>query len=132
MLARFNRMTAAVLSGVTASLLVAASATAAQDKPFVVYGEPNLYNVIHVPYGDLNLSASTDRKVLKSRVGAAVRDVCDFDAVGIVVSYRACATSAWNEARPQIDRAISRAEQLSQSGQSSVAAGAMTISIRSR
>ena len=36
MLTRFNRKTVAVLSGVTASLLAAAPASAGQDKPVVV------------------------------------------------------------------------------------------------
>lgn len=133
MLSRFARISAAVLSGVTASLLVGAATTqAAQDRPVVVYGELQQANIERVPYGDLNLAAAADRKRLFSRVGSAVRNVCNFDAVGIASDYRTCAGLAWKDARPQIDEALVRAEQLASNGQSSIAAGAITISTRSR
>ena len=132
MLSRFARVSAAVLSGVTASLLVTvATSAAAQERPVVVYAEPN-YNIERVPYGDLNLSASMDRKALYGRVGDAVRNVCDFDATGVVSDYRLCSAGAWKGARPQIDKAIAKAEQLALNGQSSFAAGAITISVRAR
>lgn len=133
MLSRFVRISAAVLSGVTASLLVGATTTqAAQSSPVVVYGEPQQVNTERVPYGDLNLAASADRGTLFSRVGSAVRNVCNFDTVGITSDYRTCAGLAWKDARAQIYSALARAEQLASSGQPSVAAGAITISARSR
>lgn len=132
MLSRFMRISAAVLSGVTASLLVGATTTQAQDRPVVVYGESQQINTERVPYGDLNLAASADRKMLYGRVGRAVRNVCNFDAVGIASDYRTCAGLAWKDARPQIDAALARAERLALSGRTSVAAGAITISARSR
>ena len=131
MLARFNRKTAAVLSGVTVSLLLSVPATA-QQRPVVVYGEQDQANIERVPYGDLNLSASADRKRLYARVGSAVRNVCDFDAAAIVGDYRACSTAAWKDARPQIAEALDRAGQVALSGQPAGAAGALTISVRSR
>ena len=60
MLSRYARMTAAVLSGVTASLLVGATTTqAAQSEPVVVYAEP-LENVRteRVSYADLQLATA--------------------------------------------------------------------------
>lgn len=133
MLSRFARISAAVLSGVTASLLVGAATTqAAQETPVVVYGESQEFNTERVPYGDLNLAASADRKALYSRVGSAVRNVCNFDSVGIASDYRACATISWKDARPQIDAALSRADGLAANGQSTVAAGAITVSARLR
>jgi UrcA family protein len=133
MLSRFARISAAVLSGVTASLLVGAATTqAAQSGPVVVYGEPQQFNTEHVPYSDLNLAASADRKTLFGRVGSAVRNVCNFDAIGIASDYRTCAGLAWKDARPQIDAALAKADQLALNGQPSVAAGAITISTRSR
>jgi UrcA family protein len=133
MLSHFARISAAVLSGVTASLLVGTTTTqAAQDRPVVVYGEPQRVNVEHVPYGDLNLVASADRKTLFSRVGSAVRNVCDFDAIGVASDYRACAGLAWKDARPQIDAALAQADRLALNGQSPIAAGAITISARLR
>ncbi|HET9399222.1 MAG TPA: UrcA family protein [Sphingomicrobium sp.] len=133
MLSRNARITAAVLSGVTASLLVGATTTqAAQESPVVVYGEPQRVQVEHVPYGDLNLAATADRKTLYSRVGSAVRNVCNFNAVGIASDYRTCAGLAWKDARPQIDAALARADRLALNGQSPVAAGALTIRARLR
>lgn len=132
MLSRFARITAAVLSGVTASLMVGATTTqAAQESPVFVFGEPRA-NVQHVPYGDLNLAASADRKALYSRVGSAVRNVCNFDAIGIASDYRVCAGMAWKDARPQIEAALSGADRLAANGQSGVSAGAITISARLR
>ena len=132
MLSRVVRISAAVLSGVTASLLVtAATAQAAQDRPVVVYAQPNL-NIEHVPSGDLNLAASADRKSLYSRVGSAVRNVCNFDSRGISVDYRTCASLSWADARPQIHKALARADQMAALGQPAFAAGAITISGRLR
>ena len=132
MLSRQARFIAAVLSGVTASLLVtAATAQAAQERPVVVYAAPQL-NVERVPYGDLNPAASADRKTLYGRVGNAVRNVCDFDSTGIASDYRVCSAGAWKDSRPQIDKAIAQAEKLASAGQSSIAAGAITISAPGR
>lgn len=131
MLSRFSRITVAVLSGVTASLLVGATTTQAQDRPVVVYGEPQQLNIERVAYGDLNLAASADRKTLYSRVGSAVRNVCNFDAIGIASDYRTCAGLAWKDARPQIQAALAKADQLASNGESYVA-GAITISSRLR
>ena len=131
MLARFNRKTAAVLSGVTASLLLTVP-SAAQQRPVVVYGEQNQLNTERVPYGDLDLSAGAGRKLLYARVGKAVRNVCDFDAAAIVVDYRSCSTAAWKDARPQIAEALDRAGQLALAGAPTTSAAALTINIRSR
>ena len=133
MLSRFARISAAVLSGVTASLLVGVSTTqAAQETPTVVYGQPQGANIERVPYGDLDLAVPADRKLLYSRVGSAVRNVCNFDAIGIASDYRACAGLAWKDARPQIDAALARGDRMAASGQSSTVAGAITISARLR
>ena len=132
MLSRVARITAAVLSGVTASLLItAATAQAAQERPVVVYAQPNI-NVERVPYGDLNLAASADRKTLYGRVGSAVRNVCNFDSTGITTDYRECSGLAWADARPQIHKALARADQMAALGQPAFAAGAITISGRLR
>jgi UrcA family protein len=131
MLSRFARITVAVLSGVTASLLVGATTTQAQNRPVVVYGEPQQVNTERVAYDDLNLAASAGRKTLYSRVGSAVRNVCDFDAIGIASDYRTCAGLAWKDARPQIDAALAKADELASKGESYVA-GAITISSRLR
>ena len=137
MLSRVARITAAVLSGVTASLLVtAATAQAAQDRPVVVYAEPQegIFTE-HVSYRGLDLAAQADQKALHRKVGAAVRRVCT-EANGFSTfvdsTYRACAEDSWSMARPQIDRAVARAEQLALNGQSSITAGAIVIRSYSR
>jgi UrcA family protein len=132
MLSRFARISAAVLSGVTASLMVGAATTQAAQEPVVVYGESQEFNTERVPYGDLNLAALADRKTLYSRVGSAVRNVCNFDSVGIASDYRACSSLSWKDARPQIDAALARADRLAANGQSTIAAGAITVSARLR
>ncbi len=132
MLTRFVRIGAAVLSGVTASLLVGATTTqAAQEQPVVVYGETAPVNIERVPYGDLNLGATADRSTLYSRVGSAVRNVCNFDSIGIASDYRVCAGLAWKDARPQIEDAIARTGQLALNGQKSGTA-VITVSRRLR
>lgn len=135
MLSRVARISAAVLSGVTASLLVsAATAQAAQDGPVVVYAGPQEgLRTERVSYRDLDLAVASDQKTLHRRVGTAVRHVCiDSNQYQARVDpiYRACANDSWANARPQISRAIERAEQLASRGESSVAAGAILISSR--
>jgi UrcA family protein len=135
MLSRFVRITAAVLSGVTASLFVTAVAApaAVQDKPVVVYAEPENVRTERVSYRDLDLAVASDQKALHRRVGSAVRRVCemdDHDLGAVDPMYRACALESWADARPQIARAIARAEQLALNGQPSITAGAIAIASR--
>ena len=135
MLSRVARLTAAVLSGVTASLLVtAATAQAAQERPVVVYAEPqDGLRTKHVSYRDLDLAVAKDQKVLHRRVGTAVRRVCteaNQYRPGVDPIFQACADESWANARPQISRAIERAEQLAARGESSIAAGTVMISSR--
>jgi UrcA family protein len=134
MFARFNRKTAAVLSGVTASLLLTASAaSAAQDKPVVVYAQPSDVRVEHVSYADLDLAQG--KAALERRVAGAVRHVCLFDDShdGLQdFGYYSCADGAWDKAEPQIAQAVTRAREIALTGQSSIAATAITISVAAR
>lgn len=132
MLARFNRMTVAVLSGVTASLLATTSAALAQDRPVVVYAEPQ-ENVRseRVSFGDLDLAKKRDVRTLKLRVAGAVKRVClyDYGHMGLQDNgYYSCADEAFDGAEPQIALAVERARQIALTGQSSIAATAITIS----
>jgi UrcA family protein len=133
MLARFNRKTAAVLSGVTASLLLTASAaSAAQDKPVVVYAHSNDTRVEHVSYADLDLAQGKGAKKLEWRVGGAIKRVCLFEDSQLGLqdrSYYNCAGEAWNGAKPQIAQAVARAKEIALTGRSSIAATAITISL---
>ena len=134
MLSRFARVSAAVLSGVTASLLISSAALAAdQGKPVVVKGEP-LENTRseHVSYADLDLSQRKDEKKLNFRVAGAVKRVCLFENSrnGLQDNgYYSCADDAWGQARPQIARAVDRAKQLAMTGKTSIAATAISINV---
>lgn len=135
MLTRFNRVFAAVLSGVTASLLIAASASAAQDTPVVIYGEPENVRTERVTYADLDLAERRDQRRLNVRVAGAVKRVCLYEnnRSGLQdLGYYGCADDAWDGARPQIAQAVQRATDLAMRGQSSIAATAITIQVPTR
>lgn len=132
MLTRFSAMSAAVLSGVAASLSFAAPSLAAQEKPVVVYAEPqeNL-RTERVSYADLNLAERRDLKRLKLRVTGAVQRVCLFEDSRAGLQdrgYYRCAGEAWDDANPQIAQAVERARQIALTGQSSIPAAAISIS----
>ena len=132
MLDRLNRSTAAVLSGVAASLLIATAASAAQpEKPVVVYGEPQ-ENVRseRVTYADVDLATATGERTLVRRVSGAVKRVCLYEpglAEAMDRGYRVCADGAWDGARPQIAQAVTRAKEIAMTGKSSIAATAIRI-----
>jgi UrcA family protein len=107
----------AILAGVTATFIVAATPSAAQDNDVVVRGLPEGTRMELVSYRDLNLRYISHLKILNDRVGRAVRHVCDFQARDTLNSgYRNCANAAWAGARPQIHRAYLRANRLAYSG----------------
>ena len=113
MLPRFNRVTAAVLSGVTASLMFVAAPAFAQGQPLVVRGLPPGVEMELVSYRDLNLAFASHRQILFSRVGRAVHGVCDFTGNDrFNHGYRVCTKGAWNGARPQMHRAFAQAQPL--------------------
>lgn len=133
MLTRFNRIAAAVLSGVTASLLVASAAWAGQEKPVVVLAEPqeNL-RTERVSYADLDLAQRSDQRTLNYRVASAVKRVCLFEdsRAGLQLGgYYSCANGAMDGAEPQIAQAIDRAKEIALTGKSSIAVAAITIDV---
>ena len=133
MLARFNRKTAAVLSGVTASLLVAFPASAGQEKPVVVFAEPQEnVRTERVSYADLDLVQLSDQRALNYRVASAVKRVCLFEDgyAGLQQrGYYSCANGAFEAAEPQIAQAIDRAKEIAMTGKSSIATAAITIGV---
>ena len=133
MLARLNRKTAAVLSGVTASLLFAVSAAAAQNGQVVVYAEPDEnVRTERVSHADLDLAQLRDERTLRVRVARAVKRVCLFDngSGGLQdSSYYNCASDAKAGAAPQIAQAVMRARQIALTGKSSIAATAISITV---
>lgn len=133
MLDRFNRSTAAVLSGVTASLLAVTAAPAAQpERPVVVYAEPQEnVRTERISYADLDLATASGERTLFRRVGGAVRRVCLHESQPTLQDsgYYRCADGAWDGANPQIAQAVDRAKQIAMTGKSSIAATAITISV---
>ena len=133
MLTRNARLGAAVLSGVTASLLIASAAfAAALENPVVVYAQP-LENArtVRVTYADLDLAQPPQERRLNHRVGSAVKRVCLFEGRRAAQGsgYYDCADEAWDGARPQIARAVARAREIALTGKSSIAATAITIRV---
>ena len=132
MLTRFNSKNVAVLSGVAASLLFAASASAGQQGPVVVYGNLSNVRTERVTYADLDLADRSHQKKLNLRVTGAVKRVCLFEnnRSGLQdMGYYNCAGEAWDGAEPQIAQAIQRARDIAMTGQSSIAASAITINV---
>lgn len=135
MLARFNYRT--IIAAAAVAVACATSgvpSVLAQTKPVTVYAPPSDdVRTTRVSYRDLNLASRSDQRILTSRVGNAVRRVCSSDGGGISsldTGYFTCARGAWGDARPQMARAVARAHEIALYGKSSIAATAITISIR--
>jgi len=119
--------------GVTATgLMVFAPPAAGKPAPVYVIGNGDLITK-HISYADLNLASSPGEGTLNHRVGAAVNDLC-VEATGgndgstsFKYSMQRCSGLAWSQARPQIASAVQRAREIASTGDSSIAATALTI-----
>jgi UrcA family protein len=123
------------LAVASAFLLAAGPAFAGQGQPTaVVYGqESEDFRTERVSYADLDLATIENQKLLNSRVSGAVKRVCLYrESKGRVLEgdYHLCSNAAWNGARPQIAQAVARAHDVALNGKSSIAAAAITISVR--
>jgi len=130
----FTRLSniAAVLSGVTASLMIATPA-GAQGRPVVVYGQEDYIPTERVSYADLNLATRGGEKMLQARVSKAVDRVCQYTSGDVALidnGFVNCAYGAWKDARPKMALAIARARDIALNGRSSIAATAIVISAR--
>ena len=123
----------AITSG---GIFLAAAPAFGRSGPILVTGAPPEEIVVrHVSYADLNLAVEAGQKTLNRRVGSAVNSLCD-EALGgndgstaFRYSMVRCTHGAWNDARPQIARAVMRAQELALTGQTSIAATALVISL---
>jgi UrcA family protein len=111
------------------------AAAPAFGAPILVTAPPEELVVRHVSYADLNLAAAAGQTMLNRRVRAAVTDLC-IDASGgddrsmtFQVALTRCSGDAWNQARPQIANAVQRAQELASTGQTTIAAAALVISV---
>ena len=120
-------MASVAITGV-ALMGIAPSASAKPQSAVVTALDPDA-PTRRVSYADLNLASLQGEKVLNRRVGSAVTDVCREATNGIgYYEDTKCRSFAWGGARPQIDRAVLRAREIASTGQSSIAAAAITLS----
>ena len=104
------------------------TATPASAEQVVVHATDVPTRVVR--YADLDLTAKAGQKQLNRRVGTAVFDVCeDSESYASFQSEGPCRTAAWSRAKPQIARAIERAQLLASLGVKDTGAQEITISL---
>ena len=86
-----------------------------------------------VSYRDLNLTSPAGTRTLQGRLRVAARNVCadsgwDHGSRAASAGFSKCQASALAVAQPQMLAAAKRAQDLASTGQSLVAAGAITLS----
>ena len=120
---------AVALTGMAA--LAPLQPAAAQDRPVFVYGESQDTRVEHVRFADLDLTTSTGARKLNARVGKAVERVCVYEPEDrLPTGYFVCSADSWDRARPQIDRAISKAQALALRGEPATIGATITVAAR--
>lgn len=132
--AKVLSMCAAV--AITAGGLIIMAPPAFGKAPIVVTAPaPNDIVTRHIGYADLNLASAAGERALNRRVGSAVNDLCleatggRDNRTGFRFDMINCTGSAWNQARPQIGRAVGRARDIASTGYSTLSAVAITIAI---
>lgn len=111
-------------SGATLALLAGIGGAALAKEVTVLGARSDDVPTESVLHRDLNLASAQGAKALMFRVSGAVRRVC---APQERYDYTQCRQFAWNGARPQMDRAIARAQQLAATGTTSIPAVAIVI-----
>jgi UrcA family protein len=117
-------MCGAVLAA-SAAITAAASPVEARTRPIVVTGPSHDMVTRRVSYRDLNLASLPGEKTLNARVRGAVVGVCS--EVSLSHEDINCRSDLWAAAQPQIDRALARAREIAQYGNSAIPAVAITI-----
>jgi UrcA family protein len=123
--------TLALLSVALTPALVAPTAAVAQDRPVVIYAQPEDARSERVTFASLDLTTLGDQKRLHFRVAGAVERICERDLGRDGLQdpgYFLCERNAWSGAEPQIADAITRAQQIAMTGSSTIAAAAITVS----
>ena len=124
------------IAAVSGGQFFAASPAFGKSGPILVTATPPEELVVrHVSYADLNLAVDAGQRTLNRRVGTAVSDLCTEAAGGndgsTVFRYSMirCSNFAWNDARPQIARAVQRSQELALTGKTAIAATSLIISL---
>jgi UrcA family protein len=119
---------ALAVGGVT----VLAPPASGKTGPVVVTAKVDVV-VRRIGYLDLNLTSEPGQLTLSRRVGGAIGSLCT-EATGgydgnfhTGIASRKCHTSAWNQARPQMARAVQRANEIASTGSSTIAAAGISI-----
>jgi len=129
-----NKCASASISASIALVLTASSAGSAAARDVTVVAQPPA-DVLseRVSYADLDLATRTGVQVFNARVGGAVYRVCaPLDQRSTFSEHANCRSFAWNGAKPQMDRAVARAEQIAAVGTSSIAPVAILIAAPQR
>lgn len=112
--------------------LTVATPAFAQTDPVVVAARSNTVTR-QISYADLNLAAAAGERTLKHRVSGAVSGLC-LEALGgrdagfaFKYSMIQCRTGAWDQAQPQMVRAVQRARDIASTGTSPIAAAEITV-----
>src|SRR5690349_20105919 len=101
----------------TAAGLFVTLPAAAKSVPVVVTA-PTDRVIRHVTYADLNLASASGERTLYRRVGGEITGLCleannwDNGSVTFKLGMIRCSNGAWDEARPQISRALQRAHEI--------------------
>lgn len=114
--------------GATAVMIdgAAPAAGAQQYSPVTtVIGERDDRPSERVSYRDLNLAAARDERILNRRVGRAARGVCEPHRSDY--GFSDCVSVAWSGARPQIDQAVRRAQEIAATGTSGIPLVAIAV-----
>jgi UrcA family protein len=113
---------------------VVAQPAIANERPVVVVASPDIVTR-RISYADLNLASSPGEATLNSRVGRGIKSLC-LEATGgddrsflTNIARMKCSKTAWDQADPQIERAVQRARDIALTGASPIAAVALTIDL---
>ena len=117
-----------LVAGAAVALFVASSAPAAAKEVTVLGQLPVDQLTERVSYADLDLATSYGVETLTYRVRGAVNRVCSpLDQRVTFAEHGECRSFAWNGARPQMQQAVARAQQIASTGSSAIAPVAILI-----
>ena len=114
---------------ITTGGFVATATPAFAAQPVVVHA-PSDVPTRTVRFADLDLTLASGRKLLNRRVGQAVHSVCEgSESYATFQSDGICKTAAWGRAKPQIARAVERAQLLAANGLAATGEQAIVITL---
>ncbi len=117
------------ITGAAFTALAPEASAKARTATVTAANDPDLVTR-RVSYADLNLASLPGERALNRRVGSAVDSVCsEILHLGDFFADTRCRIKLWSGARPQISSAVMRARQIAQTGHSSIAAAAITLSL---